>query len=185
MKALDRAALSALATPGKEGFRAHLALLQQYGAGSWLQALPCEALDLKVDSVLLGVFVKRRLRLPISPAVGHCPQCDGVPDCFGDHARSCPCGGDRTKRHHRLRVVVASRAKTAGLHSEVEKPGLLPPRLDEAGAVEDGVQRGGGRRPADVFIGNWDSAVSVSCIPNLFVLSGSRVSRDYFRDSVV
>ena len=62
-------------------------------------------------------------------------------------------------RHHRLRAVVASRAKTAGLHTEVEKPGLFPPRLDEAGAAE-------------VFIGNWDSKRPAAL--DLAVISGMR-----------
>ena len=46
---------------------------------------------------------------------GFCPLCDGTADRFGDHARACPCGGDRVKRHNRLRTVVATRAASAGL----------------------------------------------------------------------
>ena len=57
-----------------------------------------------------------------------CPLCDGVADRFGDHAQNCPCGGDRTKRHNRLRSVLAAKAHAAGFHPEVEKPSLLPPR---------------------------------------------------------
>ena len=71
------------------------------------------------------------------------------------HALVCACGGDRVKRHNRLRSPLASRAKAAGLNPEVEKPGLLPPRLDAHGGLEDGVRRGDGRRPADVWVGNW------------------------------
>ena len=64
-----------------------------------------------------------------------CPICDGVADRFGDHAHTCPCGGDRTKTHHRLRNLVAARAKAAGLSPELEKPGLLPPRPELAGCA--------------------------------------------------
>ena len=84
-----------------------------------------------------------------------CPLCDGVADSFGDHARTCPCGGGRVKRHNCLRAVLAGRAQSAGLSPEVEKPGLLPPRLDAVGAPEDGVRAGGGRRPADVWVASW------------------------------
>ena len=101
-------------------------------------------------------MLQLRLRLPVSPADAPCALCDGTADRFGDHARACPCGGDRTKRHNRLRAVVACWAKAGGLHPEVEKPGLLPPRLDLGGASEDGVARGGGRRPADVYLPLWD-----------------------------
>ena len=96
-----------------------------------------------------------RLRLPVGEKDSACPFCHAVNDSFGDHARSCPCGGDRTKRHNRLRSVLAARAQAAGLHPEVEKPDLLPPRPDEAGAPEDGQRAAGARRPADVWVGNW------------------------------
>ena len=100
-------------------------------------------------------MIRRRLRLPVADEDIPCPLCDGVTDRFGDHALVCACGGDRVKRHNRLRSLLASRAKAAGLHPEVEKPGLLPPRLDAHGGPEDGVRRGGGRRPADVWVGSW------------------------------
>ena len=104
---------------------------------------------------LFRVLVKLRLRLPVAVADAACPLCDGVADRFGDHALGCPCGGDRTKRHNRLRSVLAARAQAAGLHPEVEKPGLLPPRSDQDGLPEDGVRDRNGRRPADVYVPNW------------------------------
>ena len=64
-----------------------------------------------------------------------------------------PCGGDRVKRHNRLRAVVAARAQAAGLAAEVEKPGLLLLR-----PAEDGTDEGrgaGARRPADVWLAQW------------------------------
>lgn len=68
------------------------------------------------------------------------PWYDGVDDTSGDHALTCMCGGDRTKRRHVLRNTFAA---AAGFLLELEKPGLL---LHEAV---------GGRRPADVYIPGW------------------------------
>ena len=141
--------------PGQEAYRAHLQMLQQPGAGAWLRAPPAENLGLHVAPALFRLMVCLRLRLPVASEDVACPLCDGIADCMGDHARACPCGGDRTKRHHRLRSVLAARAQAGGLNPVVEKAGLLPPRLDSGGAPEDGVQVGGGRRPADVWVGNW------------------------------
>ena len=110
-----------------------------------------EALDLKVEPPLCRIMVK--LRLPVAAMDAHCPFCDAIADRYGDHARACPCGGGRAKLHNRL--VVAARTRAAGTHTEVEKPGLLPPRCDEGGQAEDGAARGSGRRPADVFLEAW------------------------------
>ena len=77
-------------------------------------------------------------------------------DRFGDHALVCPCGGDRVKRHNRLRSTLAARAEAAGLSPEVEKPGLLPARPTELGFCEAGtLATAQGRRPADVYIPQW------------------------------
>ena len=146
---------SALSGPGHEAARAHLQLLQEPGAGAWLQALPCAALGLHVDSALFRIMVPLRLRLQLHSEDAPCRFCDGVCDTYGDHARVCPCGGDRTKRHNRLRTVVATWAEAAGLHPEIEKPGLLPARCEHNGASEDGTRQGNGRRPADVYIPHW------------------------------
>ena len=112
-----------------------------------------EALDLKVEPALFRIMVK--LRLPVAAMDAHCPFCDGIADRYGDHARACPCGGDRAKRHNRLRAVVAARTRAAGIHTELEKPGLLPPRFDEGRQAEDVAARGSGRRPADVVLEAW------------------------------
>ena len=81
------------------------------------------------------------------------PLCDGVADRCGDHSRCFPCGGNRVKRHNRLRSILAGRAEAAGLTVEVEKPGLLPLRPDGDSV---GAGRGAGsRRPADVCVAQW------------------------------
>ena len=117
--------------------------------------MPSAPLGLHVAAPLLKVMVRLRLRLPVAEADHHCPLCDGVADRYGDHARGCACGGDRTKRHNRLRSLLAARAQAAGLSPVVEKPGLLPPRPEAAGGAEDGGRRAGGRRPGDVWVPNW------------------------------
>ena len=58
--------------------------------------------------------------------------------------------------HNRLRTIVASWGQAGGLGPVVEKPGLLPPRPQAGNAAEDGVTRGGDRRPADVYLLLWD-----------------------------
>ena len=151
-QALDKVLLSRLgaAGPGREAFRAHFQPLP--GAGAWLHAPPSPALGLHVAGPLFKTMVRLRLRLPLALGDVLCTMCDGVADSFGDHARVCPCGGDRTKRHHSLRTLVAARAQAAGFHTEIEKLGLLPPRSEDGEAPEDGGRGGPGRRPADVWI---------------------------------
>ena len=154
-------------------------------------ALPSAALGLHVVTPLFRTMVRLRLRLPVSDSDTPCPLCDGTCDRFGDHARVCPSGGDRVKRHHQLRNILAERAKTASLQPEVEKPNLLPPRPELQGGPEDGEQPcGGGRRPADVWLPNWhlhgpaafDIAVTSGMRQSVLTASvtdGSRASTDY------
>ena len=174
--AIDAAERQALiASSAGEADRAHLQLLQQPGAGAWLLARPAEALGLALEPAFFRVLLHLRLRLPVAPSEGYCPFCDGVADRFGDHARVCPCGGDRCKRHNRLRAVLAERAHAAGLSPEIEKPNLLPARPAELGACEAGAvgeSVGGGRRPADVFVPRW--GLHGPAVFDLAVTSGLR-----------
>ena len=147
--AVDKTRLEQLtAAMQTESVRAHLRLVQQPAAGAWLAALPAESMGLHIEPALFRVLLQMRLRMPVAPHDDFCPLCDGIADKFGDHSRACPCGGDRVKRHNRLRTVLAA---AAGLSPEVEKPDLLPPRPEELGACEAGGPRAAsGRRPADV-----------------------------------
>ena len=192
-RALDRVVIAQLAAPGpgREAYRAHFQLLQQEGAGAWPHAFPNDALGLHVVTPLFRTMVRLRLRLPIADSDMACPLCDGTSDSFGDHARVCPCGGDRVKRHNQLRNILAGRARAAGLQPEVEKPNLLPPRPELQGGTEDGSQpRGNGRRPADVWIPNWNlhgpAAFDVAVTSGLrqghlaaSAADGSKASMDY------
>ena len=80
--------------------RAHMSLLKMDSAGIWLHAIPSEALGTKVAPNLYIPMLQRRLRMPVFDDPFFCPLCDGVMDIWGDHALTCACGGDRTKRHN-------------------------------------------------------------------------------------
>ena len=71
----------------------------------------------------------------------------------------------------------------------MEKPGLLPPRPDTEG-LEEETRNGPGRRPADVWVGNWgvhgpaafDLAVTSGMLQAVLphtVSSGSHVALEY------
>ena len=154
--AIDKAQLAQLTVSAPdESTRAHLQLVQQPGAGAWLFARPSKVLGLHLDAAFFRVALRMRLRVPVASTDGYCPLCDGIADRYGDHARACPCGGDRTKRHNRLRGLMAARASAAGLSPEVEKQGLLPHRPEELGASESGRPSVSQRRPADVYLPSW------------------------------
>jgi len=159
--ALEQSTLSSLRepAPGNLNFRAGLELLQLPHAGAWLHPIPSEALGLAVSPPLFRVMMQRRLRMPIFDKSFLCPLCEQSMDVYGDHALTCPCGGDRTVRHNALRNVSARFFRAAGLQPELEKPGLLQERPPADGGDEmSGEQCSGGadlRRPADTYVGNW------------------------------
>ena len=84
---------------------------------------------------LFRTMVRLRLRLPLAENDLACPLCDGVTDKFGDHARVCPWGGNRVKRHNELRKLLGAQARAAGLQPELEKASVLPQELH--GLAED------------------------------------------------
>ena len=83
-------------------------------------------------------------------------------DVWADHALTCACGGDRTKRHNLVRNVAVRLANTAGWRPEPEKLGMLRPRPSQGSRGEDGseVREGSrgpeARRPADIYVPCWD-----------------------------
>ena len=97
-----------------------------------------------------------------------CPLCDGVMDVFADHALTCACGGDRTKRHNFVRNVGVRLATAAGWRPEPEKPHLLRARPTAGVRSEDGSEIRGGergpeaRRPADIYVPRWDLGSSAA-----------------------
>ena len=103
-------------------YLAHLALQSLCGAGAWLTAPPADP-DRQIEPSLFRVALKRRLRIRVQEVDTFCPMCGGTMDSYGDHALSCPCNGDRTVRHNRLRNSVR-------LHIGHEV------RLDAQGSIE-------------------------------------------------
>ena len=161
---VDAGTLDQLINPQQASlcFRAHMSLLKLEGAGTWLHAIPSEALGTKVAPQLFVPMLQRRLRMPIFEKPFFCPLCDGAMDVWADHALTCACGGDRTKRHNLVRNVAVRLANTAGWRPEPEKLGLLRPRPSQGSRGEDGseVREGSrgpeARRPADIYVPRWD-----------------------------
>ena len=83
---------------------------------------------LHVEPALYVASLRRWLRIPFAQVDSFCPLCDGIMDAYGDHALTCCGGGDRTRRHNLLRNMVYHAATAAGLHPELQRPGLLPHR---------------------------------------------------------
>ena len=179
---IDAGSLKHLTDPDNAslGSRAHMSLLGLEGAGTWLHTIPSDALGTKVDPRLYITMLQRRLRLPIFEEPFFCPLCNGVMDTLADHALTCACGGDRTKRHNLMRDACVRMAWSAGWRPEPEKPGLLRPR---SFPVNQGIEvRGGGdglgpeaRRPADVYIPRWDLGGSAAL--DFAVTSGLRTNQ--------
>ena len=94
--------------------------------------------------------IRQRLCMQESADDRWCPLCDAVVDRKARHPRMCAAGGDRTLRHHSVRNFIYRRAMAAGLHPELEKPGLLIPL---APGENSRAQRL--RRPADLFLPAW------------------------------
>ena len=127
---IDAGSLKQLTDPDTASLcsRAHMSLLGLDGAGTWLHTIPSDALGTRVDPPLYITMLQRWLRMPIFEEPFFCPYCDGVMDVLGDHALTCACGGDRTKRHNLLRDACVRMAWAAGWHPEPEKAGLLQAR---------------------------------------------------------
>ena len=157
---IDGGAVAQLTDPTQAnlGLRAHMSLLQLEGAGTWLHTVPSEALGTKVTPQLYVPMLQRRLRMQIYDEPFFCPLCDGVMDVFADHALTCACGGDRTKRHNFVRNVGVRLATAAGWRPEPEKPHLLRARPTAGVRSEDGSEIRGSergpeaRRPADIYV---------------------------------
>ena len=112
--------------------------------------------------------------MPIFEEPFFCPFCDGVMDVLADHALTCACGGDRTKRHNLLRDACVRLTWSAGWRPEPEKEGLLQARSFPASQGGDG-QKSEARRPADIFLPRWDLGGSAAL--DFAVTSGLRTSQ--------
>ena len=72
------------------------------------------------DPIFLAEL-RRRLGVPDAARDTWCPRRDGILDPHSNHAGMCLAGGDRTRRHHAARGLVAALATCAGLVPELEK----------------------------------------------------------------
>ena len=120
--------------------RAHMSLFGLEGAGTWLHTIPSDALGTKVEPSLFIIMLQRRLRMPIFGEPFFCPVCDGVMDVLADHALTCTCGGDRTRRHNQLRDTCVRLTWAAGWRPEPEKEGLLQATSFPASQEGDGLR---------------------------------------------
>ncbi len=132
----------------------HWQLCARPGAGAWLNVMPSIDLGQAFTPAAFAVLLRRRLGIPVYAHEDHCPACQAVCDCFGDHAVACPAGGGRTRRH---RDELAALAASAGHAPSTEVPHLLPDRPTLLLAPEDGSApaqgaAAGRRRPADVYL---------------------------------
>ena len=139
-----------------------------------MTAPPCKD-GRAIDAPLFRVALRRRLRVPVFNQEECCPCCGEQMDIWGDHCLSCCCAGDRVVRHNDVRNVVYNECRAAGLRTEKEKAGLLPPR-----AAEEGLPPcRSARRPADVWQPQgpsggqeaWDFTVGSGMSPHLLELS--------------
>ncbi|CAE8640315.1 unnamed protein product [Polarella glacialis] len=117
------------------------------GARAFWQAVPSRVLDLAVDPAEFIVEISSRLCMQECAVDQWCPLCDAVLDSRGHHSRMCCAGGDRTRRRNGLRNRIFRGAARAGLHPELERPGLLLP--SRPGDINQNEQA---RRPADVYL---------------------------------
>jgi hypothetical protein len=145
--------------PSGDRASVHWRLCALPGTAGWLDAMPSIELGQAISPALFRVLLRRRLGVPVYAHVDHCPCCQAVNDVWGDHAVACPAGGDRTRRHNRIRNEIAALAEAAGHAPAVERPHLLPARPTILYAPEDGSTPGRGasdqRRPADVYVPAW------------------------------
>ena len=107
-------------------------------------------------------MIQQRLRSKVFDREFTCSLCEGVVDCYGEHCRTCSCGGDRTKRHNHLRNFFFHYCQGSSLCPELEKPGLLLPRPTQGATNEDGSRVSDGRRPADVYLPCWKNDTPVA-----------------------
>ena len=72
-------------------------------------------------------------------------------DKFGDHALTCLCAGDRTKRHNAIQNVLTQDCTLGNLRPVKEKRNLLPRRPTSDG-IKEAVQAERNSRPADIWV---------------------------------
>jgi hypothetical protein len=110
------------------------------GSGSWLQALPCTNLGLRMGNEELCIAVGLRLGLPLVRA-NRC-VCGTEVQVNGHHGLSCRRSAGRHRRHALANDVILRAIRSTETHAELEPPRLL---------------RGDGKRPDGASLDPWHS----------------------------
>jgi hypothetical protein len=118
--------------------RARLLASLAPGSGSWLQALPCSNLGLRLGNDELRIAVGLRLGAPLVRA--HRCVCGTEVDPNGHHGLACRRSAGRHRRHALANDVIVRAIRSAEIHAELEPPRLL---------------RGDGKRPDGATLDPW------------------------------
>ena len=120
--------------------RARLLASASPSSGSWLHALPCPNLGLRLGNDELRIAIGLRLGVPLV-RVHHC-VCGTEVDQFGHHGLSCRRSAGRHRRHALANDVIVRAIRSLKIHAELEPPRLL---------------RSDGKRPDGASLDPWRS----------------------------
>ena len=144
---LDDRAVEALMASATAFNKARLQSVAVSHSGDWLLTMPNENLGQTFTPDQWRVLARWRLGGAVFEFPGNCPNCNKPMPTNGNHAVECSTGGDPTRRHDRICVVVADAARQAGLHPVREKRYII---------------QGNGEKPADVYIDAFDGGRSLA-----------------------
>ena len=120
--------------------RARLLASSSESSGSWLHALPCVNLGLRLGNDEIRIAMGLRLGTPLVRA--HRCVCGAEVDQLGHHGLSCRRIAGRHRRHALANEVILRSIRSVNTHAELEPPRLL--RLD-------------GKRPDGATLDPWHS----------------------------
>ena len=120
--------------------RARLLASLAPGSGSWLQALPCSNLGLRLGNDELRIAAGLRLGAPLVRA--HRCVCGTEVEPNGHHGLACRRSAGRHRRHALANDVIVRAIRSTAVHAELEPPRLL---------------RGDGKRPDGATLDPWHS----------------------------
>ena len=118
--------------------RARLLASLAPASGSWLQALPCSNLGLRLGNNELRIAIG--LRLGASLVRAHKCVCGSEVEPNGHHGLSCRRSAGRHRRHVLANDVILRAIRSLAVHAELEPPRLL---------------RGDGKRPDGATLDPW------------------------------
>jgi hypothetical protein len=119
--------------------RARLLASTAPGSGSWLHALPCSNLGLRLGNEELRIAVGLRLGTPLVRT--HVCVCGVEVEQNGHHGLACRRSAGRHRRHAFANDVIVRAIRSIDVHAELEPPRLL---------------RGDGKRPDGATLDPWN-----------------------------